>query len=48
MISAEEVRDWRPRREVYLYAAKTVGVDPQHLALVAPMPGTSIALVGPG
>jgi 2-haloacid dehalogenase len=34
-ISAEEVRHWKPRREVYLHAAKTMGVDPQHLALVA-------------
>jgi 2-haloacid dehalogenase len=35
IISAEEVRHWKPRREVYLHAAETLGVDPQHLALVA-------------
>lgn len=35
MISIEEVHHWKPRREVYLHAANRVGVDPQHLALVA-------------
>jgi 2-haloacid dehalogenase len=35
IISTEEVNHWKPRREVYLHAAKSVGVDPEHLALVA-------------
>jgi 2-haloacid dehalogenase len=35
VISVEEVRHWKPRREVYLYAARRLGVDPQHFALVA-------------
>jgi 2-haloacid dehalogenase len=35
VISVEEVHHWKPRREVYLHAARRVRVDPQHLALVA-------------
>jgi 2-haloacid dehalogenase len=35
MISIEEVHHWKPRREVYLYSARRIGVEPQHLALVA-------------
>jgi 2-haloacid dehalogenase len=34
-ISVDEVRLWKPRREVYLHCAKTVGVEPQQLALIA-------------
>jgi 2-haloacid dehalogenase len=34
-ISIEEIRRWKPRREVYLHAAKSLGVEPQHLALIA-------------
>ena len=35
MISIEEVRHWKPYRDVYLHAAKCVNVEPQQLALVA-------------
>ncbi len=34
-ISIDEVRHWKPRREVYLHAANRVGVDPRHVALVS-------------
>jgi 2-haloacid dehalogenase len=35
LISIEEIRRWKPRREVYLHAAQCAGVDPSQLALVA-------------
>lgn len=35
IISIDEVRRWKPAREVYLHAAKVVGVAPGELALVA-------------
>lgn len=35
IISIDEVRRWKPAREVYLHAAKAVGVAPGELALVA-------------
>jgi 2-haloacid dehalogenase len=38
MISIEEIRHWKPSREVYLHAANRVGVGPQRLALVAAHP----------
>jgi 2-haloacid dehalogenase len=34
-ISIDEVRRWKPRREVYLHAAQVTGVPPARLALVA-------------
>ena len=34
-ISIDEVKHWKPSREVYLYAAETLHVDPAQLALVA-------------
>lgn len=34
-ISIDEVGHWKPHREVYLHAARTAGVDPSALALVA-------------
>jgi 2-haloacid dehalogenase len=34
-ISIDEVRHWKPRREVYLHAAHVGGVPPPRLALVA-------------
>lgn len=34
-ISVDEVRHWKPRREVYLYCADVVGVEPNRLALLA-------------
>jgi 2-haloacid dehalogenase len=34
-ISVDEVRHWKPHREVYLHAARMAGVDPSRLALVA-------------
>ncbi len=34
-ISIDEVKHWKPRREVYLHAAKVCGVQPQEVALVA-------------
>jgi 2-haloacid dehalogenase len=34
-MSVDEVRLWKPRREVYLHCAKTVGVEPRQLALIA-------------
>lgn len=35
IISIEEVRRWKPAREVYLHAARVVGVAPDELGLVA-------------
>jgi 2-haloacid dehalogenase len=35
VISIDEVRRWKPAREVYLHAAKVAGVTPGELALVA-------------
>ena len=35
VISIDEVRRWKPAREVYLHAAKVTGVAPGELALVA-------------
>jgi 2-haloacid dehalogenase len=34
-ISVDEVRHWKPHREVYLYAARAVGIEPSRLGLVA-------------
>lgn len=34
-ISIDKVKHWKPAREVYLHAAKTTGVSPGELALVA-------------
>ena len=34
-LSSEAIRAWKPHREVYLWAAGTVGVEPARLALVA-------------
>ncbi len=35
IISIDEVRRWKPHREVYLHAARVLGVTPTALALVA-------------
>lgn len=35
VISVEEVRHWKPRREVYRHAARILGVEPGSLALIA-------------
>jgi 2-haloacid dehalogenase len=35
IVSVEEVQQWKPRREVYLHAARCAGVEPQDCALVA-------------
>lgn len=35
IISIDEIRRWKPRREVYLHAADVAGVSPGQLALVA-------------
>lgn len=35
VISIEEVRRWKPHREVYLHAADSTGVEPRRLTLVA-------------
>lgn len=35
MISIDEVRHWKPAREVYLHAQKVTGTSPENLALVA-------------
>lgn len=35
LISIDEVRRWKPNREVYLHAARSLGVEPARLALVA-------------
>ena len=34
-ISIDEVKHWKPAREVYLYAAKSLDLDPAELALVS-------------
>jgi 2-haloacid dehalogenase len=34
-IGIDEIRHWKPTREVYLYAAKTIGLEPSELALIA-------------
>ncbi|TAK83564.1 MAG: dehalogenase [Betaproteobacteria bacterium] len=34
-ISIDEVRRWKPNREVYLHAARSIGVEPERLALIA-------------
>ena len=34
-LSSESIRAWKPAREVYLWAAGSCGVPPEHLALVA-------------
>lgn len=34
-ISIDEVRRWKPNREVYLHAARSIGVDPGRVALIA-------------
>jgi 2-haloacid dehalogenase len=35
-ISIDEVKHWKPAREVYLHAAKTLDIDPRQLLLVSP------------
>lgn len=35
IVSIDDVRRWKPNREVYLRAARAAGVDPSRLALVA-------------
>lgn len=35
VISVDEVKCWKPRREVYLHCAEAVGVEPGHIALIA-------------
>ncbi len=35
IISIDEVRHWKPDRQVYLYAARVIGTAPRTLALVA-------------
>ncbi len=35
VISVAEIRQWKPRRGIYLHAAKVLGVSPAELALVA-------------
>src|SRR5919197_508852 len=35
VISIDKVRRWKPNREVYLHAARAIGVEPARLALVA-------------
>lgn len=34
-ISIEEVRRWKPNREIYLHAARSIGVEPDRLLLIA-------------
>lgn len=34
-VSVDEVKRWKPRKEVYLHCAETRGVLPQRLALIA-------------
>lgn len=34
-VSVDEVKRWKPRREVYLHCAGTLGIDPHRLALIA-------------
>ncbi len=38
IVSVDEVQHWKPRREVYLHAAKTAGLPAKRLALVAAHP----------
>jgi len=35
VVSIDEVRRWKPNREVYLHAARSIGVEPSRLALIA-------------
>src|ERR671931_431458 len=35
VISIDKVRRWKPNREVYLHAARTIGVEPARVALIA-------------
>lgn len=35
VISIDEVRRWKPNREVYLHAARSLGVEPARVALIA-------------
>lgn len=35
MIGIDEVKHWKPRREVYLHGARTAGSEPRRVALVA-------------
>ena len=35
VISIDDVRRWKPNREVYLHAARAIGVEPARLALIA-------------
>lgn len=35
VISIDEVRRWKPSREVYLHAARSMGVEPRRMVLVA-------------
>lgn len=35
VISVDEVRHWKPRREVYLHAATVTSVPPERMCLVA-------------
>jgi 2-haloacid dehalogenase len=35
VISVAEIRQWKPRRDIYLHAASVLGVPPAELALVA-------------
>jgi 2-haloacid dehalogenase len=35
VIGVDEVKHWKPRREVYLHGARVVGVEPRRVALVA-------------
>jgi 2-haloacid dehalogenase len=35
VISIDEVRRWKPNREVYLHAARSIGVEPARLTLIA-------------
>ncbi|MEX2494785.1 MAG: HAD-IA family hydrolase, partial [Woeseia sp.] len=37
-ISIDEIRQWKPRRDVYLHAASCASVEPERLALVATHP----------
>lgn len=34
-ITVDEIRHWKPRRDIYFHAAKSVGVEPHRLALIA-------------
>lgn len=35
IVSIDDIKHWKPRREVYLYAAAAAGVSPDRMALVA-------------